>query len=878
MRKKLLFYACCLGLFNLASAQQSATYDFTGGIQTFTVPCGVTQVHIAAYGAQGGSGAVGGNSSAGGAGGSGAQVEGDLTVSPGDVLNVFVGGQGATPTGGFNGGGNGGSQNAGGGGGASDVRVGGTAEANRVLVAGGGGGGGRGGCETNSVTGGAGGDGGGAAGAKGTDAPTSGGAAGGGFGGNASNVQGAAGAAGIGCGGFLGSAGTTASTGTGAAGGAGQTCCCFTFGSIPGGGGGGGGYIGGGGGGGGSAGTTGCSGNDKGGGGGGGGGSSYTGGVANGTTVIGGHTGNGQVVITWIYNAPSQPTFTASPTSVCLNSTVTYTVAPDPNATSFVWTVTGGLSISGPSNTNSVSVLCGQGGGTISVAAQNACETSASSSVTVTVNALPTATISGTSTICQGNSTTLTAGGGTSFNWSNGLGSNSQVSVSPASNATYSVTVTDANDCTATAQQAVTVNSNPTATVSGTSTICAGASTTLTAGGGTSYNWSDGLGTNDQVTVSPAFTAIYTVTATDANNCSASAQQTVTVNSLPVPTISGTAVVCEGGSTTLTAAGGTGYNWSDGLGTSDQVSVTPATTTTYNVTVTDGNNCSASAEQTVTVNTLPVAAITGTTSVCEGSSSALTATGGTSYDWSDALGTNDQVTVTPTSTASYSVTVTDGNNCSNTATFTVTVLEHTSSQLSHSMCEGESYLFNGIDQVAAGTYTDTLVNANGCDSVITLVLTVNSLPQPTASSTGNVLTTESFTSYQWLLDGAAINNGTAQSYTATANGNYSVVVTDANGCSDTSNVVNITGLSIGAINAEAGIKLYPNPNNGRFALEFTTAAEREIAISDVVGKVVYSTKATTQLVNVNAELPAGVYSVQVTRNKQVSTLKITVTK
>ncbi|HRG90670.1 MAG TPA: T9SS type A sorting domain-containing protein, partial [Chitinophagales bacterium] len=322
----------------------------------------------------------------------------------------------------------------------------------------------------------------------------------------------------------------------------------------------------------------------------------------------------------------------------------------------------------------------------------------------------------------------------------------------------------------------------------------------------------------------------------------------------------------------------TSYSWSDGLGTNDAVTVTPTVNTIYSVVVTDANNCSATAEQTVTVNTLPVAAITGTASVCEGTSSALTATGGTSYDWSDALGTNDQVTVTPAATTTYSVTVTDANSCSNTATYTVTVLEHTSSQFSHTMCEGESYLFNGIDQVAAGSYTDTLVNANGCDSVITLVLTVNSLPQPTASNSGNVLTTESFTSYQWLLDGAAVNNGTTQSYTATANGNYSVVVTDANGCSDTSNVVNVTGLSIGAINAEAGIKLYPNPNNGRFALEFTTAADREIAISDVVGKVVYSAKANTQIVNVNAELPAGVYSVQVTRNKQVSTLKITVTK
>lgn len=809
MKKRLLLYASCLGLFNLATAQQS-TFNFTGGIQTFTVPCGVNQVHIAAYGAQGGSGAAGGNSSAGGAGGQGGQAEGDLTVSPGDVLNIFVGGQGAAPTGGFNGGANGGSQNAGGGGGASDVRVGGTAEANRVIVAGGGGGGGRGGCELSSVAGGNGGSGGGGAGNGGVDAPTPNqsptGVAGGGFGGNAGSVQGAAGAAGIGCSGFLGAPGTTASGGTGGAGGAGQSCCCFSSASIPGGGGGGGGYLGGGGGGGGSAGTASCSGNDKGGGGGGGGGSSYTSGVANGIVTNGVQTGNGQVVISWVYNAPAQPTFITAPASACLNSTVTFTIANDPNATTFNWTVTGGLSIQSGAGSNSITVLCGAGGGNVSVNAQNACETSASTTTALTATALPVATISGTTTICEGASTTLTATGGDTYSWSNGLGTADQVTVSPTTGATYSVTVTDINGCTATTSQAVTVNTNPTASISGAS------------------------------------------------------------------------AVCEGTSATLTATGGTSYSWDNSLGNSDQVTVTPANTTTYSVTVTDANNCTATTQQTVTVNTLPVAAVSGNNSVCAGTSTTLTATGGNSYSWDNSLGNSDQVTVTPANTTTYSVTVTDANSCSNTATYTVTVLEHTSSQFSQSICSGDSYLFNGIAQTATGAYNDTLVNANGCDSIITLNLTVNPLPQPTVTNASNVLSTQSYNSYQWLLNGAEINSATDQTFTATSNGNYSVVVTDVNGCSDTSNVVNVTGLSINATTAEAGLKLYPNPSNGRFVLEFNSAAEREIAITDVVGKVVYSTKAIAQTVNVNTELAAGVYSVLVTRNKQTSTIKITITK
>ncbi len=105
----------------------SQTFNFSGGLQTFTVPSGVTSVTIQTYGAQA-FGALGGN---------GGYASGILAVSPGQVLNVYVGGQN-----GFNGGGNGYAAVPRNGGGASDVRVGGTALANRVIVAGGGGGGG----------------------------------------------------------------------------------------------------------------------------------------------------------------------------------------------------------------------------------------------------------------------------------------------------------------------------------------------------------------------------------------------------------------------------------------------------------------------------------------------------------------------------------------------------------------------------------------------------------------------------------------------------------------------------------------------------------------------------------------------------------------
>ncbi|MBK8670920.1 MAG: hypothetical protein IPN89_16320 [Saprospiraceae bacterium] len=140
----------------------------------------------------------------------------------------------------------------------------------------------------------------------------------------------------------------------------------------------------------------------------------------------------------------------------------------------------------------------------------------------------------------------------------------------------------------------------------------------MTASGGTTYGWSNGA-TTSAITVSPTSTTTYNVTVTDSNGCQASTSLTVTVNPLPTPAIAGNTVICNGGSTTLTASGGTIYVWSNGASTS-AITVSPTSTTTYNVTVSDANGCQASTSVIVTVNPLPTPAITGNTVICSGGS------------------------------------------------------------------------------------------------------------------------------------------------------------------------------------------------------------------------------------------------------------------
>jgi len=455
------------------------TLFFTGVEQNYTVPCGVTNLTIDAFGASGANGAPGGSNAIGGQAGLGSHVQGRLNVSANQTYIVMVGGQGVNEVGGFNGGGTGGSLSAGGGGGATDIRMN-TGIASRILVAGGGGGGGRGGCESNTSLGGNGGNGGGGAGGDGIDAPTLNGFAGGGRGGV--GTQG--GDSGLGCGGFLGTPGSNASSNTGGTGGNGATCCCFSFPSIPGGGGGGGGYFGGGGGGGGSAGTINCSGNDKGAGGGGAGGTNHVDNFFTDAFIENGvNNGNGFVVFSYENPIPSTPETTSFTTSFCASSNTVFEIAPVPLGTNYVWTVTGDLTIVSGQGTTSLTVTGTGNNGTISVVAENTCGSSAPSTpVTVTINQNPVLTIlAGDFSVCPGEQVTLEATGADTYTWTGGI--ENGVSFTPTSSLSYTVTGQNtATGCSSQLSQAVTVNPvpNPTINSSLPSPFCIGVDVILT--------------------------------------------------------------------------------------------------------------------------------------------------------------------------------------------------------------------------------------------------------------------------------------------------------------------------------------------------------------------------------------------------------------
>jgi uncharacterized repeat protein (TIGR01451 family) len=297
------------------------------------------------------------------------------------------------------------------------------------------------------------------------------------------------------------------------------------------------------------------------------------------------------------------------------------------------------------------------------------CAGSASGSAPVVVHARPTAVASGTAAICPGGATPLSGSGGTSCAWSPATGLSDAAScsptASPAATTTYNLTVTDANGCVSTNPAPVTVTVNPTPpppTASNDGPVCAGGTLHLSASSvaGGVYAWTGPNGFSSSIqnpsipNVPLAAAGPYSVTVS-VNGCASSAATTnVSIRTVPTADVSGDAVVCQGGSTQISAAlTGTppwSVHWSDGLvqsaGDSPAVrTVTPNQTTIYTVvSVTDAHCAGAGSGQAAVTVGLPVATpvvtapkdaaigalgLAASTDAHDGSTYAWTVTGGT---------------------------------------------------------------------------------------------------------------------------------------------------------------------------------------------------------------------------------------------------------
>jgi len=616
--------------------------------------------------------------------------------------------------------------------------------------------------------------------------------------------------------------------------------------------------------------------------------------------------------------ATPTPTVTPSgPTTFCTGGSVTLTSS---SATGNRW-YNGATLLAGQTNQTYVAATTGNYNVIMS---NGSCSSAPSASTAVTVNpipATPTVTPGGPTTFCAGGSVTLTSSSAAGNQWYDGAtllaGKTSQTFAATATG-NYNVVVT-ANGCSSTpsASTAVTVNpvpASPTVTAGGPTTFCTGGSVTLTSSSATGNQWYNGatlLAGQTNQTYIASTTGNYNVIVT-ASGCSSapSASTAVTVNPIPAtPTVTavGPTTFCAGGTVTLTSSSATGNQWYDGatllVGKTSQTFAATATGN-YNVVVTaSGCSSAPSASTAVTVNSTPTPAVTpsGPTAFCTGGSVTLTSSSAAGNQWYDGAtplsGQTNQTYIASTN-GNYNVVVT-ANGCpsapSASTAVTVSAMPPTpavtsggpttfcaggsvtltsSSATGNQWYDGTTLLAGKTGQTFAATANgnyNVVVSTSGCSSAASssVAVTVNPLPPtptitpggPTTFCTGGsvTLSSSSASGNQWLLNGSAIGGASNQTYIATASGNYTVRVTDANVC--TSAASPIITVTVNAIPATPTI----TPSG---SVQFCSAGSKTLTSSSATGNQWYLegnaiTGETNQTVSASN---AGHYTVVVTTN------------
>ncbi|MBK9544147.1 MAG: gliding motility-associated C-terminal domain-containing protein [Bacteroidetes bacterium] len=494
----------------------------------------------------------------------------------------------------------------------------------------------------------------------------------------------------------------------------------------------------------------------------------------------------------------------------------------------YVWSPSGGTAASASN----------LAAGTYTVTVTDAHSCTRTSTVNIVQPAILLSSITGsTSLLCNGDATgsvSVSSSGGTTpyaYNWS--LGGSTSSNLSGLSAGSYSVTTTDARGCTTITTVAVTEPTSVSGITSTTPATCGSpnGSASISASGGTSpysYQWNPGGATG--ITLSGVGAGAYTVVITDAHGCTVSTVAAISNLGGPSVSVTGTHnVLCEGGNdgdATIQVTGGQppfSYQWNPSVCTGTFASGLQAGS--YSVVVEDANNCLSSTVVNISEPNPLQISLTPTHPSCQGSNngSILSAAGGGvlpySYSWTNGAGSSSNPLNLTAGT--YSVTITDAYGCTETASVNLSqppaLVVNVSTNVPVS-CNGGS---NGAASVSVnggtapydyawlpsvgtlptvvglegGTYMVTVTDAHACTQNATIVISEPAALLASVSSSTPVLCNGDSTGsaiagasggtlpYTYLWTGSG---STSSSSGNLPSGVYSVLVTDARGCTSTS--------------------------------------------------------------------------------------------
>lgn len=593
------------------------------------------------------------------------------------------------------------------------------------------------------------------------------------------------------------------------------------------------------------------------------------------------------------------PTAQFTATAVCAGSVMPFSDGSSSGVTTYAWDF--GDPASGVFNSSTAQnpghTFSAAGTYTVGLTVTNAAGCSGSVTNTVTVNANPTVAINAMPA-CDGQPVTLSTAPATftSYNWSgpNCSGTNATVTFTPPFANTYNVSVIDANGCAGTASVLITPDTIPVVSAFGVSTICLGRTKNLFASannisGGT-FSWQPGGLTGSSCTVSPIATTTYTVTCTSAAGCIGTDTVTVTVNSVSVqadPSVG----ICNGSTITLNASTtAPNQSWTPGGASGTSITVTPNTTTTYTVTVSDNSGCTAVDQVQVVVNEIPVADFTpSAVAVCQSTPVTLadnsSVVNGSIASWTWDLGNGStstsqspSVNYATSGTFNIQLIVTSNANCIDTVTGQVTVNPNPVASFStNDVCRdvitsftNSSFISDGSNLTYAwdlgdgttfggallghiysteGAYTVTLVVSSPNNCYDTLTQTTNVFPLPIASFTNTyacvndpaLLDDNSFvpsgfiSTWAWSLGDGSTSGTSNPAHVYSAVGEYtiSLLVATNHGCLDsTTGVIRIAPLPTADF-ASADVCLgFPTPFNSLSASSTGTIASYQWILGD----------------------------------------------
>ena len=536
----------------------------------------------------------------------------------------------------------------------------------------------------------------------------------------------------------------------------------------------------------------------------------------------------------------------------------------------------------------------------------------------------------------------LSVSGGTgaySYSWSPG-GATTQ-DISGLTVGSYAVTVTDAQSCSATFNATVANNSYTLGVSVATSSVtnCTspnGSATATVSGatGGISYAWNPStFGSGAAISNIPS--GSFAVIATDANGCTGTGSASVSNSAGVNASVSSlTNVSCNGGANgaiAISAIGGTApitYNWSDQGFATSIATRTNLTAQSYTITVADAAGCSVVLGPITLTQPAALVVSLGTSnnatcSAVNNGSILMNVTGGTpnyTYSWSNSSSTSEDLSGLGAGT--YQLTVTDANSCPSVQGPSVTITQPSAVVVSISAGSSSVSCFGLADGainmnvsggqspytyswtnttattedlsfLAAGTYTLTATDASGCSGTgaavvvadaLAISTSISSTPASNSASsdgTATVVATGGTGSFSYSWDDG--NNQTSATAVALTSGNYTVEITDGNGCS----AIDVIFVDFGSAITELSLNdlnIYPNPTDKNIVVSFELNDTRDIKISfySTIGNLILSETA-----NVNAlyfksvdvsTLSTGVYFIEISGEEGKVVKKFTISR